>query len=216
MPLTYNESLQQAISSHNSPAIVEALEPRVYAGEATEAECLLCGISLLMPPFADYEAASKIFSKILNGERYLEAAIWDAYRFAVLLPTGSQAFDGVLEFNKESSVAAHMRGMVAAANSDFALALQENRRSRSLRIFPFNAIEGLRRDVDLDASAKINLWRLAGDLMVSRAAERDAAPSTVEGALQCHWDNLILGTRITSYLWDDYCKIFDGFSLRNQ
>lgn len=210
MSLTCDE-LRKAISSRDGQEIVRVLEPRVIAGETTEAESLLCGIVLLMPPIADYAAAARIFAKVIKGSRRLEAAVWDAYRFAVLMPVGSQSFEEVLKENKNSAIAAHMRSMVAAANSDLSLALEESRLSRSLRVFPFNAIYGLKNDFDLVIDEKIDLWRSINDLVVSKSAELDAAPLTVEGVLQSYWENLIVGTRVTSYLWDDYCRMFNDY-----
>jgi hypothetical protein len=208
MSSTYAESLRTAIQEDDSEAVVALLEPRVSDGTATEGEALLCGVLLLMPPLADYEAAAIVFRGQLKGERRFEGAVWDAYRFAVLLPDGDRSFEGALHSMPQSAVSAHMLSLVAGACGDMDLALNENRRSRALRLFPFNIIEALKQEPGLDASARGELWRNACDLMVSRRAESDAAVSTIEGALQRRWDNLILGTRVTGPLWDSYCERF--------
>lgn len=208
MSSTFAESLRRAIEVADNAATVALLEPRVKDGTATESEGLLCGVLLLMPPLADYEAAASIFSGLLNGDRCFEAAVWDAYRFAVLLPDGEQSFEEVLRSSSGSAVAAHMLSMVAAASDDMSLALAESRRSRALRPFPFNIVEALKWEPGLQANARSDLWQIACDLIVSRSAESDAAVSTVEGALQRRWDNLIVGTRLTSQLWDEYRKVF--------
>lgn len=205
---TFAESLRRAIEVADGAATVAILEPRVKDGTATESERLLCGVLLLMPPLADYDAAASIFSGLLNGGRAFEAAVWDAYRFAVLLPDGDRSFEELLRSSSWSAVAAHMLSMVAAACDDISLALIENRRSRALRPFPFNIAEALKREPGLQASARSDLWQSACDLIVSRSAESDAAVYTVEGALQRHWDNLIVGTRLTSQLWGEYSKVF--------
>lgn len=97
---------------------------------------------------------------------------------------------------------------VAAAVDDVSRALAENLRSRTQRLFPFNIVEALKRDSSLQSDEKSELWRIACDLIVSRSAESDAAVCTVEGSLQRHWDNLIVGTRLTSQPWDEYSRTF--------
>ncbi len=205
---TFASALQEAIKGADNAAAVALLEPRVNDGTATDSEQLLCGLLLLMPPLADYEAAACIFGSMLNGERRFEAAVWDAYRFAVLLPDGDRSFEIVLRSSSRSAIAAHMLSKVAAACNEVSLSLIENRRSRALRLFPFNITEALKREPSLQANARSDLWQNACDLIVSRSAESDAAVCTVEGSLQRRWDNLIVGTRLTSQLWDEYSKVF--------
>lgn len=208
MSSIFVESLRAAIEMTDNSAAVDLLEPRVKDGSASEGEKLLCGVLLLMPPLTDYEAAAGIFRDMLSGDRRFEAAVWDAYRFAVLLPDGDRSFEAVLRSASRSAVAAHMLSMVAAACDDAAHALDENRRSRALRLFPFNVTEALKRERGLQESTRSDLWRSACDLIISRSAEVDPAVYTVEGALQRRWDNLIVGTRVTSQLWGDYTKTF--------
>ena len=208
MSSTFAEALRRAIETTDNAAAVALLEPRVKDGTATDSERLLCGVLLLMPPLADYEAAASIFGALLNGYRSFEAAVWDAYRFAVLLPDGERSFEAVLRSSSRSAVATHMLSMVADARDDVPLALAENRKSRAGRLFPFNITAALKLEPSLEPNARSELWQSACDLIVSRSAESDAAVSTVEGALQRRWDNLIVGTRLTSQLWDEYSKTF--------
>jgi hypothetical protein len=208
MSSSFTESLRHAIETEDSEALVHLLEPRVADGTASANEALLCGALLLMPPLADYEAAANVFRRLLTGARAFEAAAWDAYRFAVLMPGGDHSFEQVLRSSARSPVAAHMLSLVAAARDDLPLALLENRRSRAFRLFPFNVVEALKRESALEASARTSLWQSACDLIVSRSAESDPAVCTVEGALQRKWDNLIVGTRLTSQLWGMYSVAF--------
>jgi hypothetical protein len=210
MSSIYADSLRLAIETADNAAAVGLLEDRVKEGSTTEVEALLCGVLLLMPPLADYEVAASIFSRLLPGERGFEAAVWDAYRFSVLLPDGDRAFEAVLRSQPRSAIATHMLSMVASADGDAPRALIENRTSRALRLFPFNIVEALKRDFSMPASERDCLWRIACDLVTSRCAESDAGVSTVEGALQRRWDNLIVGTRLTSPLWEDYTSKFGG------
>ncbi|NKC13288.1 MAG: hypothetical protein GKR94_14160 [Gammaproteobacteria bacterium] len=180
------------------------LEPQVQRGVVSEAESLLCGVLLLLPPLADYEAASDIFSGLLTTPSSFEAAVWDAYRYSVLLPDGDVSFERILRSHSDSAVASHMLSMVARTRGDYSTALAENRRSRLVRLFPFNLSEALKSDSDLSAKARSRYWRVLSDLLVSRTAETDEGVYTVEGMLQQYWDNLILGTRITSELWNEY------------
>jgi len=209
MSSTFAECLRRATEAADNEAVVNLLEPRVKDGTATESQRLLCGVLLLMPSLADYEAAASVFAGLLKGARGFEAAVWDAYRFAVLMPDGDQSFEEVLRSSPRSAVAAHMLSLVAAARDDMPLALLENRRSRALRLFPFNIAEALKREWGgLQVSTRSELWQSACDLIVSRTAESDPAVCTVEGALQRRWDNLIVGTRVTSQLWGEYSRIF--------
>ncbi len=208
MSSTFVESLRHAIEVADNKAVVNLLEPRVKDGVATESEKLLCGVLLLMPPLADYEAAAAIFGCMLDGERRFEAAVWDAYRFAILMPDGDQSFERVLRSSPRSAIAAYMLSLVADAQGDAPLAINENARSLALRRFPFNVSNSLKIRSGLGESEKDDLWRSACDLIVSRSAESDSAVSTVEGALQRRWDNLIVGTRLTSQLWAEYNKAF--------
>jgi hypothetical protein len=105
---TFADSLREALEANDSEAVVHLLEPRVADGTASDNEALLCGALLLMPPLAEYEAAANVFRRLLAGARAFEAAVWDAYRFAVLMPSGDHSFEQVLRSSARSSVAAHM------------------------------------------------------------------------------------------------------------
>lgn len=205
MSSTYADALRAALLAADNSSAVSLLEARINQGLANESERLLCGVMLLMPPLADYEGASMVFSGLLDGSRAFEAAVWDAYRFSALLPNGDRAFENVLRSHDRSAIAVHMLGLLACADGDTAQALACNRRSRALRPFPFNLVHGLRLDFALHAAEKVDFWRLICDLVVSTTAESDAQVGTVEGALQRRWDNLIVGTRIASPLWEEYC-----------
>lgn len=208
MSSTSANSLSSAIESNDNEAAVELLEARVKSGTASESEKLLFGVLLLMPPLADYEVAARLFSGMLDGNRGFEAAVWDAYRFAVLMPDGDRRFETVLRAWPQSAIAAHMLSTTASALDDEPQALVENRRSRKLRLFPFNIAEALKRDPGLDTDARDDLWRIAVDLIASRSAELDSAVHTVEAALQRRWENLIVGTRLTTPLWNEYRRMF--------
>lgn len=208
MSLTYDSRLQEALSHSDQTTVVGILERRMAENTATASERLLCGVSLLMPPFVDYEAASRVFVSLLDGDRSFEAAAWDAYRFAVLLPDGDSRFEKFLTCCPHSAIAAHLLSMLAAARGEPSLALSENRRSRKLRLFPFNIADAFKIEPALTADERSALWWATCDLVVSRSAESDEPVSTVEGALQRLWDSQILGTRLTTVIWDDYCKRF--------
>jgi hypothetical protein len=209
MSSTYADSLRSAIESDDSESAVELLEPRVKEGTASESEKLLCGVLLLLPPLADYEAAARVFADMLTGIRAFDAAVWDAYRFSVLMPDGDRRFESILRDFRRSAVAAHMLSATAAASNDDEEALRQNRLSRQLRLFPFNIVEALRRDTEMAPATRDRLWRIATDLVISRSAESDATAHTVEGALQRQWDSLIVGTRLTTPLWTEYLRIFE-------
>ncbi|TWB35399.1 hypothetical protein [Nitrospirillum viridazoti] len=203
-----DNEISSLIENESAEEVVSALEKKIGAGAASEDEKILCGIMLMMPPFADYEASAEIFGAMMKGRRAVDAAIWDAYRFSVLLPVGDEGFEPILQKRRDSAVAAHMRSTVAAARGQMDLSIAENRLSRSLRIFPFNAIDGINRDVNLSISQKKYLWIAACDLVISRSVEKDARPKTVVGAIQRYWDNLIIGNRLTNILWDRYVGIY--------
>lgn len=210
MSSKFADTLDQALASSHNAVAVEVLESRIKNGVATEAERPLCGVLLLMPPWADYEAASSIFGDMLrNGGRSFDAAVWDAYRYSVLMPEGDRRFEMRLRDSPQSAVSAHMLSLLASSAGDVSQALEENRRSRALRLFPFNIVEGLRRELSLSSDERSHLWRTACDLIFSRTAELDEPVHTVEGSLQRHFDNLILGTRLTTPVWEDLCKTFE-------
>jgi len=196
--------LVDAIEADNTEAIVSILEPRILEGSASDAECLLCGVLLLLPPIADYDAATDVFSGLLAKPCSFEAAVWDAYRYSVLLPDGDSSFQRVLRANPDSAISLHMLSMVSRMRGDDSAALVDNRKSRMIRLFPFNLSEALKYDNDLDSESRMKYWRVFCDLLASRTAESDKCAHTVEGMLQQYWENLILGTRITSQLWEEY------------
>lgn len=196
--------LVDAIETGDTKTVVSILEPRILDGSATEAESMLCGVLLMLPPIADYEVAANIFSGLFTKLCGFEAAVWDAYRYSVLLPTGGVQFEEVLRAHQGSAISLHMQSMVSRMRGDFSAALVENRGSRQIRLFPFNLSEALKNDNDLDVDTQKQYWQVFCDLLVSRSAESDEPVHTVEGMLQQYWDNLILGTRITSELWDEY------------
>jgi hypothetical protein len=206
MSSIFVSELSQAIQDYDNEAVVSMLEPRALAGEATQAETLLCGVLLLLPPLADYEAAAGMFGRLLQGERGTEAAIWDAYRFSTLMPNGSFDFEVTLRSMKHSAVAAHMLSMMHYAKGEFSEALDQSRRSIALRPFPFGVVNWLKLDASASHEERSLGWAMACDLVISKSAESDQPVFTVEGALQRRWDNLIMGTRLTSVLWDEYSK----------
>jgi hypothetical protein len=199
-----DSSLVNAIEAGDNEAVVSILEPRVLEGSASETESMLCGVLLLLPPLADYEAAANIFSGLLSKPCGFEAAVWDAYRYSVLLPDGDTSFERVLRARPDSAVSLHMQSMVSRMRGDYSAALVDNRKSIMARLFPFNLSEALKNDNDLNVETQKKYWRVICDLLVSRTAESDECAHTVEGLLQQYWDNLILGTRITSELWNEY------------
>jgi hypothetical protein len=211
MSLTFDESLLQALRTFDNKSIVALLEPRVARGAATESEMLLCGVLLLLPPLADYEASAEIFKNMGSSTRRFEAAVWDAYRYETLLPVGPMWFQEIFSTNLDSAVCAHMLGKLAACSGDMVKAIEHNRRSRGARLFPFNIIGALRIDPEIREHERSHLLRCANDLIISRSAESDDAVVTVDGALQRRWDNLILGTRMTSQLCEQL--EFDGLLL---
>jgi hypothetical protein len=208
MTSSFEELLHCAIGADDNAAVVALLEPKVKDGSATEAETLFCGVSLLMAPFGDAEAAASIFFGLLKGNRRFEAAVWDAYRFAVLMPDGDRTFEMVLRSFPQSAVSAHMLSMVADMDGNISLALAENRRSRAMQPFPFNITKALYRDPTLDKDTRDDLWKSVGDLMVSRSAQNDEGVCTIENSLQRYWENLIVGTRVTATVWSEYSRVF--------
>jgi hypothetical protein len=205
-----SDNLRSALASADDEAILDELERRIAKGVATDAERLFRGVTLLMPPFVDEEAASNAFRELYRGPRAFEAAIWDAYRFATLLPDGDTTFEPLLTARSESAVAAHLLSDVANTRRERALAVALNRRSRAIRLFPFNIANALYWNSDLTPDDARELRGILGDLVVNKAVEREPLAVTVEGRLQEFWDNLILGTRITSVVWEHYVERFGG------
>lgn len=206
MSSTSVEPLQAFLRTGKNASAVEMLEKRMRTGQATESEILLCGVLLMLPPLGDYLAASKVFSTPLTF-RSREAAAWEAYRFS-LWPETPPALEELLHRDVHSAIAAQMSSVLARARGDFTQAIVLNRQSRKLRPFPFNLIGAIKHDTDLRDFERAALWSTASDLIVSRTAGTDVLPQTVEGALQFRWENLILGTRITNQLWEDYAARF--------
>ncbi|MFO0728156.1 MAG: hypothetical protein U1E65_30525 [Myxococcota bacterium] len=206
MSSTYAETVRALLLARDNATLVPLLEQRVKEGSATESEHLLCGALLLMPPFVDDEAARAVFGGV-QGPRRFEAAVWDAYRFAVLTPEHDEGFMDTLRAHRSSAVAAYMLSKVADMVGDLPRAREERHRSLRLRPIPFDVIQVLRRD-PLEPDQKLELWRTLQDLMLSVNVELEPPATTIEGSLQRLWDNLIVGTRVTSVLWEHYASAF--------
>lgn len=211
MSSTFAENIQNAIQEDDSNNIVSLLEPRVHDGTATESESLLCGILLMMPPFADYEAAPLIFNNLLKGTRRFEAAVWSAYHYTVLMPDGDTRFEDILKSFPHSSIAAHFLSKLYEIRNEKNNSLLENRKSLSIRPFPFNIIRALRIDFDLSTKDKNKLFKTASDLILDKNACGNKNISTIDGLIQLEWDNLIVGTRITHVLWNSYIDEFKEY-----
>lgn len=212
MSSTFAEDLQNAIKEYDSSKVVPLLEPKVHDGTATESERLLCGILLMMPPFADYHAAPLIFNSLHNGTRRFEAAVWSAYHYTVILPDGDTKFKNTLLSFPYSSIAAYFLSEFFGLIKNPHKELIEIRRSVSLRMFPFNTIRLIRIDEELSIDDKRNLFKIASDLILDKDICNSGNPSTIEGMIQSHWDNLITGTRITKELWNCYKREFKKYT----
>lgn len=200
--------LMQAVRNNDTEKVVSILEPRVDACRATNEEALLCGILLLMPPFADYEKSKIIFLRLFDSPRGFEAAVWDAYRHAILMPDGDCFFEKILLGRANSAIALHMLSMNEYAIGNYSSALEMNRDSRTIRPFPFNLSEALKQDKELDKESRLLYWMMISDLVINRESEKDNEVYSLEGMIQHRWENLILGTRMTSELWADYREKF--------
>ena len=187
---------------------VDLLEGQLARGVATERERLLLGVLSLLPPIADYDAAARIFLALEGTALGFEAAVWDAYRFATVLPSGSTWFSRPLRSCSTKGVATHMLSHVELALGNVEAAIAFNRESRAARSFPFNLVLALKIDPALDSDSRRSIWDTARELVVSRQAELDAPVGSTEASLQRRWDNLILGTRLTSVVWEHYIGTF--------
>lgn len=213
MSATYGTQLRSSLLARDSPATVALIEPRIRSGHATQSEALLCGVLLLMPPLVDEAAAALVFAGLLSGERRFEAAVWDAYRYAILVPDGEQLFMPLLLGAETSAISAYIQSLVASAHGDTPKAIAENRRSVELRPFPFNLMRLLELNPDTPMNEKTAIWEMICDLVVDRSVEKAANAATVEGALQRHWENLIEGTRLTSPLWASCCEMWGPLAI---
>lgn len=203
-----SSTLLEAVQNDDTEVVVSLLEPRVDRGEASELERMICGVLLLMPPFADYEAAKNIFFGLMNSSRKVEAAVWDAYRHAVLMPDDDCPFEDILIQQKDSSIAWHMLSLNTNSRGDSEKAAKENEISRGIKLFPFNVVEYLKNGRGASVYDRSKMWSVLCDLIVCKKAEDDDPPKSLEGMLESYWENLILGTRITSTLWHEYQKDF--------
>lgn len=193
--------LEGYIRDGNNKEIVRCLEVLVRQKMATDAQTLLLGVLLLLPPFADYDDGVGIFNDLLTGPKALAAATWSAYGYGVLQPSGTRNFEPILKLYSGSAVARHMLGLIAHADDDQEKYLSESRASRKIEVFPFNILSALDGDPDLEVNERHYLRSVFVDLLVSRSAEADSPVCTVEGLLGRKWDNLISGVRITSQYW---------------
>lgn len=203
MSLTFDE-LSKALGARDASAVVGLLEPCVKNGSATMQEALLCGVTLLLPPFADYETSASIFRNLMSrGD--VDAAMWDAYRYAVLMPDGDRPFQDILEANK-SSVTVYLLGLVLRADGDFEGAIEKNRQSLLLGRFPFNLLEALKFDSKLGEKQRARMWREFSSLVKNRSIETAVPAISVKAALDDYFNNLITGDFVTSELWSIYEK----------
>lgn len=197
-------NLANLISEDDTEALVELFEEKIEQGNASDTEILLCGIMLLLPPFADYDAAKELFKSLFNSSKRVEAAIWDGYRHAILMPDDDKRFEKILKDHTDSAVVLHILSLNSIASDNYERAVEENRNSREIRLFPFNLIEYLKNGEGIDENINTNSYRLLNDLIIKKDLENDQFPTTLEGLLSYYWDNLIIGTRITSLLWSEY------------
>lgn len=195
-------SLEGLISGDDNAGIVSCLENLISLGSARTEEKLLLGVLLLLPPVADYDGAAEVLDSLLATPCAFEAAIWGAYKYGVLQPDGSRQFESALLARPDSAIAHHMLSLVALADDDLERAVLENRASREIRLFPFNTLSALDNDGSIEEREKQHLLCAVEDLVISRNAEFDPGVRTVEGLLNRKWENLILGTRLTSEYWN--------------
>lgn len=197
----HQNELEALIGVDDNEGIVRCLEILVKQNAATEAEKMLLGVLMMMPPIADCARACTIFDGLMDGPKSLEAAAWSAYRYGVLQPDENKNFEPVLNAHSTSSIAHHMLSLVAIADNNQKSFVLENRASREISLFPCNILIALDGDSELRDSERRDLCLIMMDLLVSRSAEADSPVHTVEGLLQRKWENLIAGVRVTTEYW---------------
>lgn len=181
-------------------ACVTFLEPLYQQQQLSEHYTLVLGVSLMLPPVADMCAALEVFSRLLTGKRHCEAAVWCMYVYH-FCPTNT-TFVEHLEACSTSAEAEYMRAEYAVRNANLDEFVDWIDRSLALRWFPNNIRQKVRLDGTLTKQERqkwVGFWQ---SRVIDRKAEYRLDPHTSDELLQQCWEEYILGTHMSSVVWE--------------
>ncbi len=164
---------------------------------------------LFLPPFSDYEGSREAFKSIEDPSLRGEAAIWLAYHYYTLFPE-DEDFVQILENHADKATACYSLARYNAHIGEEALAREWNLRSLQIERFPNNLLFDLLHNLDLNAERRAAIFEEVESLVLDKTAET-ARFSTAAYLYQSCWDELVLGCRLTSVVWQQVQQQFgDG------
>ena len=159
---------------------------------------------LFLPPFGDYEGSREAFKSIEDPSLLGEAAIWLAYHYYTLFPE-DEGFVQTLENHAGNAAACYSLARYNAHIGQEASAQEWNQRSIQLERFPNNLIFDLLHNPQDQGPEKAGIAKELEKLIVEKVAE-ETTPSTAADLYKNYWDELILGGRMTSVVWQHLQK----------
>jgi hypothetical protein len=198
--------LDACIQTNDNEGAVRLLEAAQKDGVLEPQGQLLLGVMLFMPPFGDYESSRDVLNDIKNRTHLCEAAVWLAYHFYTLYREDG-SFAETLEGCCESAAACYSLARYNAHIGNESTALEWNRRSLELERFPDNLIFDLLHNLDHDAPQRAKIFSDVDSLVVNKAAEMTRRLTAADCYQNC-WDELILGRRMTSIVWQHMQTLF--------
>jgi hypothetical protein len=193
--------LNKLIIEGNDEDILELLESTYQKDGLTPSDMILYGVTLMMPPFGDYSSSESVFLKALNSGARRDAAIWFAYLYTTLYPNDSSFVEALKEFC-HCEISTYMIGLYSDSEGDREGALQWVRQSCSIKTFPKNLIYIITYDFKLERSEKTALFSRLNEQIQTKNFENEPLPKNKSELYDSYWDELILGKKMTSHVWE--------------
>jgi hypothetical protein len=193
--MSFRDKIPIYIKNSEDEKLVELMESNLDS--LTDKEKLFLAITLMFPPFVDEYCSLKYLNSLLDSKIAKEAAIWCNYlhsslpectRFVEVLWQYKDDPQGVVQY----SLAKYYR-----FTGDFQKSVQLLKTSLTSHRFPHN----IYMTWEMDLATKQAVYEEMEPLVMCKTLEDEPEPVDMDTALKEYWDEMILGTRITSSTW---------------
>jgi hypothetical protein len=198
-------ALSSALKKEDDQQLLELLSS-AYKQKLSTTHCIAYALTEMMPPFEDYDVATKVLKDLFGTEAEKIAAILCGYIYVNLQP-----FDeSFVEVLKKYS-ACPISNYILALYLDYERNIEEARKyidiSLALSHFPKNVLfKLLLYSSDLNDEQREQLKEEISGLVINKRYEQSLAPEGVVDLVDAYMKELVLGSYMTSINWENIKK----------
>ena len=186
------------ISKRDTEFAVPVLE-KYYEKKLLEpSDRLLLGVLLLLPPFADHPKVRECLETNLGTEFEFESLVWLQYNW-MFWPKG-ETYDERLSEYQNHSVACYMFALKAEYNDCTSETIEWIK--KGLQVSPFPNLLDLADSYATICPEFSGSKAKAKGLIKVRDLEKHSPPDNRQQVASYYWDHLILGTKVTTPIWE--------------